>query len=109
MPHLIDSDGEIYLGVPTNENRARERIKAQRTDFSQAYWDLPEKTLSVLIRMPLNEDINLIVKGQRQELAGPLLDKKDHVELTFDEIAGAYPEEEDPRYAHALSPRSTRT
>jgi hypothetical protein len=53
MPHLIDSDDEGYCGAPNNEDGARERIKAQRTDFSQAYCDLPEKTLQELIRMPL--------------------------------------------------------
>jgi hypothetical protein len=31
------------------------------------------------------------------KLAGSLLDKKANVEVTFDEIAGAYSEEEDPR------------
>jgi hypothetical protein len=92
--------------VPTNENRARERIDAQQTEFSQAYWDLPEKTYPELIRVPLKESIDLIVQGQRQEMAGLMPVKKSYVELLFDDIAGAYSEEEDPRSLFGPTKRS---
>jgi hypothetical protein len=44
--------------------------------------------------VPLKENIDPMVQGQCQEMAGSPPVKEDNVELTFDEIAGAYSEEE---------------
>jgi hypothetical protein len=96
MPHLIDSEDEIYIEEPVNEDLATERINDRMTYSSQSYSDLQEKTLPELIRMPLKKNIDPIGQGQ-QELAGSQLVDKAAVELTFDEIARAYSEEEDPR------------
>jgi hypothetical protein len=101
MPHLINSDDEIYTGDPVNEDRARERTTFRTTyrmkHILQAYWDLPEMTLQQAVRMPMKGRTNQRDQEKRQELAGPQLMNKASVEVTFDEIAGAYSEEEDPR------------
>jgi hypothetical protein len=49
MPRLIDTDDEIYIEEPVNDDWAREHISDRRTYSLQAYWDLPEKTLQELV------------------------------------------------------------
>jgi hypothetical protein len=96
-----------------NEDRARDRINDQMTHSSQAYWDLPEKTLSEeseLIRMPLKGNIDPVAQEKRQvcgqDMAGSELIEKATVEMTYDEIAGAYSEEEDPPSVFGSTKRS---
>jgi hypothetical protein len=43
MLHLVHSDGETYIGSPTNADQAKERIDARWTYGSQCYLALPEK------------------------------------------------------------------
>ena len=89
------------------------------THSSQAYWDLPEKTLSEeseLIRMPLKGNIDPVAQekcqldsevcGQDTDMAGSELIEKATVEMTYDEIAGAYSEEEDPPSVFGSTKRS---
>jgi hypothetical protein len=57
-------------------------------------------TLPELVRTSVEGYVDLVDQGQRQELAGSQFVNKlavRTVELTFDEIAGAYCKEEDPR------------
>jgi hypothetical protein len=67
MPHLIDSDGDIYTGDPVNEAQARERTQ-HRKRIPQDHWELPEMTIQEpeAIRMQWNGPTNPRI----QELAG---------------------------------------
>jgi hypothetical protein len=99
MPHLIYSGGlsETYIGSPTNENQAKEGIDARWTYGLKCYWALPEKKYPELIRVPLTERFDPKDQGQRRKMAGPSSIEKHDIEMTFDEIAGSYSGEDDPR------------
>jgi hypothetical protein len=67
MPHLIDSDGNIYTGDPVIEAQARERTQ-YRKHIPQEHWELPEMTIQEAVRMQWNGPTNQRIQELR--LAG---------------------------------------